>query len=172
MKKPVKTVGVNKAEFARMANVNRSSVTRAIKSGLIVADEKGMIDINSAASKFYIEQHLNPADSAPIDGDYIEEKRKNIILKNLKLQQEINYKAGRLLEKSAVESSVFLYLDNVFSNLERLAGIFLDDVTSKILTEGLTPEVRAMWKNAVLSEIDTAKNTTVKKIEEIADSQK
>lgn len=165
-------VKVTKAEFARMANVSGAAITKAIKSGSLVVDKNGMIDPNHDSAKFYLETQQGKPLAAEIATGEIDAKRQNIILKNLKLKQELEYRAGNLLDREKVRTVVFMYLDKTYSNLERLSGVFLDDICHKILTDGLTPEVRSMWKSAVLSEIDNAKNEVVRRVREIAEAQK
>jgi len=79
---------------------------------------------------------------------------------------------GRLLDRGMVYDYVFLYLDKINSNLERLAGAFLTDVGHKIIeAAGVDSGIREEWKSGVLEGIDNAKREVVKRLDEIAAKQ-
>jgi transcriptional regulator with XRE-family HTH domain len=87
-------------------------------------------------------------------------------LKNARLR-------GELIDREMVYNNVFLYLDKLHSNLERLADSFLSDLGGRIIDKGkVTPKFRSIWKNEIMSQIDETKKTIVKQIKSIAKSQK
>lgn len=78
---------------------------------------------------------------------------------------------GELLDREAVYK-IFMYLDKVHSNLERLGNIFLSDVADEIITAGkLQPSTRGKWVTAILEQIDDAKKDVTRKIKEIEKEQ-
>ena len=79
---------------------------------------------------------------------------------------------GELLEREKVYT-VFLHLDKLHSNLERLADSVLADISKLIVDAGrLKPEHRAKWKDSVFAQIDDARNWIVDEIKRIEEEQK
>ena len=88
----------------------------------------------------------------------LEEQALSEKLKNAKMR-------GELISREVVYDSLFVYLDLLHSNIERLADSFLSDVGGRIIdSDGVTPEIRHAWKNEVLSQIDSTKKEIVKKL--------
>lgn len=99
---------------------------------------------------------------------------------NVRLKEEAaNEKAlknavrrGELIEREQLYF-IFLHIDKLHSNLERLADSYLADVAMKIIDSGkLTSEVRAVWKNAVFEQIDDTKKWVIAEIKKIEENQK
>lgn len=79
---------------------------------------------------------------------------------------------GEMLVRETVYNAIFLYLDKLHSNLERLADAYLSDVGSMIITAGsVTPKIRAIWRDEVLKQIDDTKKACMKKLKEIEREQ-
>jgi len=97
------------------------------------------------------------------------EKEKETVIHKKLLNAKIR---GDLLSEELVNKNIFMYLDKVHSNLERLSGSYLSDVGSAIVTAGLvTPEIRNRWRNGIMEQIDDAKNIIMKKLKDIKREQ-
>lgn len=105
-------------------------------------------------------QRLEEAKTEKMEQQAIAEKLKNAA------------RRGELVEKEAVYNSVFLYLDKLNSNLERLADSYLSDMGPLIIDAGaVLPEHRTAWKDEVMGQIDGSKTTIVNRIREIEREQ-
>lgn len=79
---------------------------------------------------------------------------------------------GEMLVREIVYDTIFLYLDKLHSNLERLADSYLSDTGAMIVTAGaVTPAIRSIWRNEVLKQIDDTKKRCMEKIKEIEREQ-
>ena len=97
-----------------------------------------------------------------------EKERETVVQKKLQNARM----RGELLDEKLVDKNIFMYLDKVHSNLERLGGSYLSDVGSAIVTAGsVTPEIIERWNNAILEQIDDAKKLIMKKLKEIKKEQ-
>lgn len=97
------------------------------------------------------------------------EKEKETVIHKKLLNAKIR---GELLSRESVYTSIMMYIDKVHSNLERLADSYLSDTGSDIVTAGkVTPAIRNRWRSGVMEQIDDAKKTVIKKIEEIEKEQ-
>jgi len=67
---------VSRAAFARIAGVRPSSVTRAIESGLLVADASGLLDLTNRDNQEYIESHWQIQREARLEA-LLEARRRN-----------------------------------------------------------------------------------------------
>jgi hypothetical protein len=104
---------------------------------------------------------------------YMIARTSKIEQEDLKLKLQNARLRGELLDKDIVYDSLFMYLDKVNSNLERMAGAFLNDVGFKIINaEEVTPAVKQEWIDGTLKQIDMAKKEIVKRLKKIAKSQK
>lgn len=80
---------------------------------------------------------------------------------------------GEQIDRELVYNNLFLYLDKLHSNIERLADSFLSDVGGRIVdSKKVLPEHRHTWKNEVMKQIDESKNEIVKRIKNIEKNQK
>jgi hypothetical protein len=67
-----------------------------------------------------------------------------------KLRMANEVRRGQLLEKTIVEEYIFLWIDRLHSNLDRMAGGFWDDLIRRVLLAGENkPEFKLEWKDRV-----------------------
>lgn len=79
---------------------------------------------------------------------------------------------GELLERENVYI-LFMHLDKLHSNLERLSDSFLADVAMKIIdAKRLTPEIRSYWKDEIFKQTNDAKEWIKSEIKNIEERQK
>ena len=79
---------------------------------------------------------------------------------------------GELVDREKVYNNLFMYLDKLHSNLERLADSFLSDIGPLMVDAGkVMPEHRESWKDEVLSQIDESKTGMVKMLSKIEKEQ-
>lgn len=79
---------------------------------------------------------------------------------------------GELLEREKTYI-LFMHLDKLHSNLERLADSFLADVAMEIIdAKRLTSETRARWKDEIFRQTNDAKEWIKQEIKNIEESQK
>ncbi|OHD67207.1 MAG: hypothetical protein A2W19_11760 [Spirochaetes bacterium RBG_16_49_21] len=185
-----KEIKLNITQFSEALGIPRSTLYRHIKDASIIRDENGMISLSRSENRRFLKENgidikrlsipaprpagRRPA-SAPApapkvtDESRAELQRRHLLAKIAKLDLEQEIKRGNLLNVQNVKDSVFFYLDRVFSNLERLSNTHLDDIGDKIITNGgLSAEIRHEWVNLVLREIDTAKQETITRLNELA----
>ncbi len=80
---------------------------------------------------------------------------------------------GELIDREQIYNNLFLYLDKLHSNLERLADSYLSDVGGQIIdNKKVLPEHRTIWRNEIMSQIDDSKNVIVKHIKKVEKDQK
>jgi len=97
------------------------------------------------------------------------EKEKQAAIK-LKMQNAVT--RSDLFESGLVENELFLYLDRVHSDLDRLSGATLEDVVRLAIIAGkLLPEHKLKWKNACKSAVHNAKMEIVERLEGIKEVQ-
>ena len=95
----------------------------------------------------------------------IEQQEQELKLKNARIR-------GELVDREKVYNNIFMYLDKLHSNLERLADSFLSDLGPLIADAGkVMPEHRESWKDEVLSQIDESKTGMVKMLNKIEKEQ-
>lgn len=95
----------------------------------------------------------------------IEEQATSEKLKNARTR-------GELIDREKIYNNMFMYLDKLHSNLERLADSFLSDIGPLMVDAGkVMPEHRESWKNEVLSQIDESKEAMVKILRKIEKDQ-
>jgi hypothetical protein len=119
-----------------------------------------------------VDSNDNPASLAELPEKYM---IANVRLKEQAAEEKALKNAvrrGELLEREKVYT-VFLHLDKLHSNLERLADSVLADISKLIVDAGrLKPEHRAKWKDSVFAQIDDARNWIVDEIKRIEEEQK
>lgn len=95
----------------------------------------------------------------------IEEQEQKLKLENARIR-------GELVDREKVYNHLFLYLDKLHSNLERLADSYLSDILPLAIDAGkISPEHRNVWHDEVLSQIDETKNGIVKMLKKIEKEQ-
>jgi hypothetical protein len=183
--------------FADLANVHKSSITRAIKKGdleLYAATKK--IDADSALSRAYLEnpshQRQTPVnvaqgiikrngeresskglEEATVKAIQASEK-KQIEEAELKKQQRIEkelknaVRRSELVEMEAVETMLMMFLDRWLNTNKRRFNSFFQDLKRDIL-EGKRPdsEIKREYNNEFESWAHDAKTATVKLLREI-----
>lgn len=183
------------SQMVDLTGLRSQSIYARVNSGRLLRNEKGLFDILHPTNRATLKEMGINASSIkvpkpkpagrPLPGEKkpgdirqpgtgrmlssAEERERNLRLRNEKLEIENEARRGRLLDAENVRAHVFFYLDRVFSNLERLANSYLDDVSAKIILNGeLTADVRHEWKNRVLEEADNAKTETMNRLEKLS----
>jgi hypothetical protein len=150
----------------------KKSVVRPKKNNNLEEESKAVI-IKGDNSEMDIPLDENGLDPSEVSARYMLARASKLEQEDLQLKLKNARLRGELLDKDVVYQSVFLYLDKVMSNIERMAGAFLKDIAYKILTaEELTPDVQQEWIDQTLKQIDAAKKETVKRLNKIARNQK
>lgn len=108
-----------------------------------------------------IAERLEIAKTEKMEQQAIAEKIKNARLR------------GELIDKEKTYNFLFLYLDKLHSNIERLADSYLSDMGGRIIdAKKILPEHRMTWKSEVMSQINNAKDEIATRIKEIQKSQR
>ena len=95
----------------------------------------------------------------------MEEQEQKLKLENARIR-------GELVDREKVYNNIFMYLDKLHSNLERLADSFLSDLGPLMVDAGkVMPEHRESWHDEVLSQIDETKKGMVKMLKKIEKEQ-
>lgn len=95
----------------------------------------------------------------------MEEQEQKLKLENARIR-------GELVDREKVYNNIFMYLDKLHSNLERLADSFLSDLGPLMVDAGkVMPEHRESWHDEVLSQIDETKKGMVKMLKKIEKDQ-
>lgn len=114
-----------------------------------------------------------PDEYADIAARYMIARTSKIEQEDLKLKLQNARLRGELLDANVVYDGIFLYLDKLHSNLERMAGTFLNDIGYKIINaEEVSSDVKQEWVDGTLKQIDQAKKTIVKTLKTISQNQK
>ena len=185
---------IKKIKLAELLKVSRAAITKAVNSGLLVADS-GLIDLENPVNKYYIAAKgiiLSEIEDNKMPKKEKSSEKKVIKVENMDLSSEKvaefvarkkkadaehaelkNQKMrGELLDAQLVQDMLFLFLDKVANNLQRNASAFLSDVADRIIREnGLNSQTRNQWINMVLEQFDIAKKEIIKRIEQIKEKQ-
>jgi hypothetical protein len=180
-------------QFAELAKISSTAVTKARK--------KGRCEHYNGTVKYNVDAPLNQAFLNDLNPARIKEVQRDIIVspdeelldiqkKNLKAgdklqrekaeltkQQRIKVelqnavRRSELLEYSLVDKYIFLYLDRLHSNLERMTGAYFDDLVRKVQADGPQPEHKQEWKDLSKTAIHEAKQKIMELLEEITKEQ-
>lgn len=193
---------ITKKEIAQLAGVSAPAISKAIKDGRLECYQGSkQIDTDSPLARAYLnniplqrqnnvpslpgQQQAN-VDSGPNNDDLTQavikvqnaEALNKVEAAEFKRQQRIEkemknaVRRSDLLNYKKVDQYIFLYLDKLHSNLERLATSVLDDMSEKILESGsVRPEHRQIWKDAVKKSIHESVEQVKKRLKEIMDDQ-
>ena len=105
-------------------------------------------------------------------GDAADEKARVDRARAEQLEMKNAVMRAELYKADLVEQYLFLYLDRLHSNLDRLSGSTLADVVRQAIIDGeLKPDGRLKWKDACKNAVHEAKIEIVERLENIKEEQ-
>ena len=171
---------LNQTKFAAKAKVSKMAISKALKNKrLEYCDGSKKIDVDSPLSQAFLNNIspqrmsnvLNPTggvlqlpnpgelstyipdNAEAIAGtveDYGKEKTKVAKETAIKLNLSNTTTRGHLLEYDLVEQYIFLWIDTLHSNLDRMSGGFWDDLARRLILAGENlPEFKLEWNDKI-----------------------
>lgn len=151
-------------EFGRRVGVHRNGIAEAIKTGRIEVDKiTGEINYTTEIINWYKNRGSPPTHSS--DPDAAEIKRRTQIAEMRKKELIAAHLERLLLPVDFLEDKVFRYLSKLHSNIERAAGVGIDEIGPKIIEAGeVLPCHIEEFTNTVLKIIHETKLGIIREI--------
>ena len=144
----------------RQKKTEQKEIITESSDSISITIPKGNGHSDSIEDLIEIAERLEIAKTQKMEEQVVSER-----LKNAKMR-------GDLVDKELIYNRIFLYLDKLHSNLERLADSYLSDLGGRIVdAEKVLPEHRMEWKNEVMSQIDAAKIEISQRIRDVQEAQ-
>ncbi len=193
---------LTKAEFSQLAGVSPPAISKQLREGKLEEENgTGRINTDHPLSRAYLQRVPPQRQSKVFDNaskaieiidpsgqSVLSARKKNEVANAImdvsderarvqrataeKIEMQNAVRRSELYESELIDTQLFLYLDRVHSNLDRLSGSTLDDIVRLAIIEGkLLPEHKLKWKNACKSAVHEAKMEIVERLEGIKEAQ-